>query len=187
MLEPRYNMGMNTSQPYLIPPVIDDLVDKDHPSNAVYEVCRMIFSTNSKNFNCTGRPTIPVTTLGFVVCWCLMNAINTFREMEDACRVRVDILAKCNGEPPDHGTLWLFTKSNQDDIAKCLEVVIRCCKDLRVSRIGSMSISSIRTENVALYCSRYVKKFLKDRRRVHNRRIDAAKFSEHATGLMGVV
>lgn len=153
-----------------------DLIPKGHPALSIHSACLHYCST-SKGGYVRGRPAVHESQMMFIVVWSILNGIESFREVELACRMRVEMLAACDDFHPDHRTLWLFTKDNEDSISEALAAIIETCKEIGISKIGKTSLAKIRCSPRTWAC-KAVSQWRMARCKNMNRTIDESVFIE---------
>lgn len=106
-------------QQFLLPPVVEDWVPKDHPVRFIREFVEQLNLT-SMGFvvpdGSEGRPPYATRLLLMIWLYGYLYRVRSSRRLEAACREHMTLIWLCGMNCPDHNTLWRFWRENKKGI-----------------------------------------------------------------------
>src|SRR6476646_3906777 len=103
-------------QQFLLPPVLEDWVPKNHPARYLREfvdqldLSALVFEMRN---SIEGRPAYSPSLLLKIWLFGYMHRIRSTRKLEVACREQLSLLWLCGMLQPDHNSLWRFWRDNK--------------------------------------------------------------------------
>lgn len=126
-MEMGYEFDAFYGKTYLLPPSIDDWVEKDHPVRFVRELVDSMSrdELGLKPGTERGRPAYSESLLLKLWLFGYLNGITSSRKLEQACWEYVPVRWLAGEHRPDHNTLWRFWSEQRELIERVFAVSVQ--------------------------------------------------------------
>jgi len=162
-------------QQFLLPPVLEDWVPKNHPARYLREFVDQLdlaalgfMMRNSME----GRPAYSASLLLKIWLFGYLHRIRSTRKLEVACREQLSLLWLCGMLQPDHNSLWRFWRDNK----KALRTVFKRSVQLAVEAgLVGLVLQAVDGTKIQAACSKHSawnKKSLQDLLQALDREMD---------------
>jgi len=134
-------------QQYLLPPSLDELIDKNHPVRVVNTVIdRIDISELSKKYKGGGTTSYHPRMLLKVLVYSYLNNIYSSRRMESGLKENIHLMWLSGMSTPDHNTINRFRSERLKDVIK--GIFVQVVKLLMES--GHVSLNEVYTDGTKL-------------------------------------
>ncbi|MEM8839802.1 MAG: IS1182 family transposase [Pseudomonadota bacterium] len=134
-------------QPMLLPPDLRDWVPENDLSHFIIEAVARVdmaaFKINERG--CGSAQYGPRMMLALVI-YCYANGIFSSRRIERATHRDVGVRLVSANTHPDHDTIAKFRRENFDAIAACFVQVLLLAKELKLLKVGTVSIDGTKID-----------------------------------------
>ena len=135
------------SQLFLLPVDMRDWVPEDDLAHFVLEaVDRVPMSAFVVNERGTGSAQYHPRMMLALLVYCYANGIFGSRRIERATYRDVGVRYVASNCHPDHDTICAFRRNNFDAVAKAFEQVLLLAKELKLLRIGTVSVDGTKVD-----------------------------------------
>jgi transposase len=124
---------LQREQALLIPYRLEDAVPKDHSVrylDAIMEskqVQEVLNEWRHEYAEGTGRPAVHPRRLAALYFYGQLNKVRSSRDLENACRTRIDFMWLMSMEKPDHSTIAAFVTKHEARLDQLFKAVIKIC------------------------------------------------------------
>jgi transposase len=142
-------------QQFLLPPVLEDWVPKNHPARYLREFVDQL-DLSGLGFvmrnSMEGRPAYSPSLLLKIWLFGYMHRIRSTRKLEVACREQLSLLWLCGMLQPDHNSLWRFWRDNK----KALRAVFKRSVQLAVEAgLVGLVLQAVDGTKIQAACSKH--------------------------------
>lgn len=163
-----HQLKTDYSQIFLLPPSIEDWVEKDHPARFIREFVELL-DIKELGFkvedNEEGRPYYSSDVLLKVWLYGYFNRIRSPRQLEKMTKENHPMIWLVTMHRPDHNTLWRFWRDNNKAIKKLFKETVNTAINLKLVSfvLGAVDGSKIRalSSNKWLMNEKDIEKLLK--------------------------
>ena len=122
------------AQQVLFPTRLDEVLPPDHPARHLEALLRSAYFAatftrlEAAHAQVEGRPAYPPRKLVALYLYGLLERVRSSRELEEACRMRLDFRWLMEGLAPDHATIAAFVQRHQDTLRALFKDVLRVAR-----------------------------------------------------------
>jgi transposase len=138
---------------YLLPPCIEDWVDRNHPARFIRE---MVEQAKLEELGIQeqepeeGRPPYANALLLRVWLYGYWKRIRSSRKLEEACREDIGFVWLCGQKRPDHNTLWRFFRANRTALRRLFKQTVKTA--LKMDLVG-LVLQAVDGTKIQAWCS----------------------------------
>lgn len=127
---------------------LDSVVSDDDPVRLLTELLGMVdWSGWEQKYNGRiGQPPIHPKVMASIFLQGLMEGIRSSRQLEKACRYRVDFMWLAEGFQPSHDTFCVFRRSFEGPLKDLFNEVVRLAKDLAFVSLKTVAFDGTRSK-----------------------------------------
>jgi transposase len=137
---------MDRDQFTLFAPTPDAMIAPEDSVRLVDEILRALDWSAWENqyMGCIGQPPLPPRALAGIILYGLSLGIRSSRQLEQACRVRIDFLWLAEGFQPDHSTLCDFRTKFRAELKDLFGQLGRVAMSLGLVRLNRVGLDGTR-------------------------------------------
>lgn len=131
----RQVLAAEYDQILLLPPVMDDWIDEDHPARFVREFVRaldlrqlQLDTINREEGGVTYEPALLLSAWLYGY----MRRIRSTRALERACREEMGLVWLTGNHRPDHNALWRFWNAHREKVGGLYRQTVRVAVDMKL-------------------------------------------------------
>lgn len=178
------------SQPFLLPPALEDWVDEEHPARFVRDFVDSL-DLASLGFrgrrSPDGRPSYSDGLMLKIWIFGYFNDIRSSRKLERACREMMGFLWLTGMNTPDHNTLWRFFNRYLEAIQNVFVETVLLASEARLLKTSVHAVDGTKirarcSDDGALHQSKLDKALTEEERRIAEYMEDVARAEEEEEG-----
>ena len=156
--------GKDRYQVSLLPPVIDDYIDKDDEVRIIDSfVNKLDIKFQYSDFNGRGNQPYNPQDLLKIYIFCYLNSIRSSRKIEKECQSNIKLIWLINGLKPDDRTICDFRKNNKEQLCQVLKIFTSICQKANLFSTELIAIDGSKFKASNSINKVYSKKILKNK------------------------
>ena len=148
------------NQQFLLPPCLDEWVGKDNPARVFSDIINRIDVAGFRKIKTEGRPCYDIRVMLKVLLWGYATGVRSSRKIEEKLYSDIVFMWLAGLEKPDFRTIYLFRRTNLEQVNYIFTEVILLAKGLKLLRLGLIALDGSKVRaNVSVDSFKMVKEW----------------------------